>query len=891
MIGSCRGLEPVAGTKPGRVLLGQILPWLLLLACALLLVWQGWLWRLDHLLYDTQLRFWSAPPPDDVVIVGIDETSLQQLGRWPWSWDRHARLIERLTAAGAKAIAIDLILAESAASNAAAEARLAAAIRRNGRVVLPVFGEQTRLGGYLVETLPVKPLTQSAAALGHIHVEPDRDGLVRSVFLQEGLGSAYWPGFSLALLSLAQPDILRDLPGERPARPHSGSPVAWARDHRIFIPYGGPLGHFKRISYHQVLQGNFPPDTFRDKFVFLGLTAIGFGDALPTPVSGHTHSMPGVEIHAHIFEALRKGIDIRRLGLPWVLLLTSVFVVLPGVLFAYLTPRWNLVAAVGLLVSALLLSFVLLRWGHYWFPPAVALGAVVVSYPLWVWRRLEHAMGFLNGELARLHEEQASLPVHTDADIHQAVEVLTRTLPVRAWQLLDAQGRVLGGEGGLQPPPRRQLGRHWQRFGAVYWVDLSAHPKGAVIGLEWANETVANAAQQRLLDELVRAFQVTELRAPRGRYELVQRRILQVQNATQRLRALRRFITDTVAQMPDGVMVIDSFGTVVLANSTAALYLLQDAQGDLHAVPLGRLLAALELPGATKWSKLIGKALLQREPIQVEARQRDGRDLLIHIVPLTQAAEFGGFIVSLTDISPLKASERRRAELLGFLSHDLRSPLVSILALLEIGKAKQPPPQVLELMARMEQYTHNTLALSEEFLQLARAESNENISFQDVDLLMIVVNAVEQVWAQAVGKQIEIDQQLNIDEAWIRADAKLVERALVNLINNAVKYSAANTTVTVSLDQDEDGFRVCVVDQGYGIAAEEIPRLFERFHRVQRDDAPKVRGAGLGLTLVKAVADRHSGRVEVRSELGQGSRFCLYLPPRSKTVQRRTEPD
>ena len=118
-------------------------------ACAL--AYANWLYRWDSLIYDWNLKAWSREPADDIVIVAIDEQSLRELGRWPWSRRLHAQLIRKLGAAGPKGIALDIVFGEPDASDSGADAELATALAESGRVVLPALGEQDRVGGQLLE--------------------------------------------------------------------------------------------------------------------------------------------------------------------------------------------------------------------------------------------------------------------------------------------------------------------------------------------------------------------------------------------------------------------------------------------------------------------------------------------------------------------------------------------------------------------------------------------------------------------------------------------------------------------------------------------------------------------------------------------------------------------
>lgn len=379
--------------------LAWILQSILLLICAIFLVCTDWLWRWDHLVYDFNLKHWSRPPADDIVIIAIDEQSLMALGRWPWSRLYHAELLTRLTEAGVRVIGLDIAFTES--SNPTGDSALVQAVANNGRVILPVLNEQLRPQGQLVEVLPIPTLAAVAAGFGHVDVESDRDGIVRSTFLKAGLGSPYWPTLALAMLRLVDSASWQKLPGKRNHRAESASPYRWVRDYRIWIPFAGPPGHFKYASYVDVLRGHVSASLFRDRIVFLGVTAAGLGSKLPTPVSGQERLMPGVEFQANILDALRNDLVIQPLDFGWRVALTVGLVLLPTMLYPVFSPRWTLGLAAILILSVLLLNTVLLRVWQIWFPPAPALLVLALSYPLWNWRRLVNALHALHDEKER----------------------------------------------------------------------------------------------------------------------------------------------------------------------------------------------------------------------------------------------------------------------------------------------------------------------------------------------------------------------------------------------------------------------------------------------------------------------------------------------------------
>lgn len=420
-------------------------------AFAVVLFHTGWLYRWDLLIYDWNLAAWARALDDDIAIVAIDEQSLRELGRWPWSRRVHAELIRKLSTAGAKAIALDIVFAEPDAADPGADEALAAALADSGRVVLPVLNEQNRLGGQLLETLPLPALAAAAAGMGHIDVELDADGIAREVYLKAGLSSPYWSTLALALLEFADPAALGALPGQRAVetRPLL-SPEVWRRDYRILIPFAGPPGHFRHFSYSEVLRGKVAPGTFRGQFVLVGATAAGLGDALPTPVSGLARPMSGVEFNANVLDALRRGLTLQPLSTGWGLLLTGWLVLLPLALYAVCPPRWTLPLAGLALALTLALSFALLHGAHRWFPPAAAILIQGLSYPLWSWQRLRQAIRSLFEE-----EERAQVTL-------QSIGNAVITTDARGIvQYLNPVAEFLLG-GALAPPRGLPLGAIFQ---------------------------------------------------------------------------------------------------------------------------------------------------------------------------------------------------------------------------------------------------------------------------------------------------------------------------------------------------------------------------------------------------------------------------------------------
>jgi CHASE2 domain-containing sensor protein len=372
-------------------------PWwgLLLFAAAtaLLGAFNG-LGRLDAVVADRLLAWSGRPAPADVVIVGIDDASLAALGRWPWPRAVHARLLDRLAAAQPRVVGLDLMLSEPDPGDPA----LAAAMGRMGRVVLPVRMAPLQSGDAMV-SLPVPPLAAAAAGLGHLHVELDGDGVARSIFLQEGFGQVPWEHFALALLR-ASGDAM-----PLPAMPAGeGAPGWWRREQRYLIPYAGPAGHVRRVSYADVLEGRVPAASLRGAIVLVGATAPGLTDAYPTPVASQDALMPGVEITAQALAALRDGRWLHAASPAEAALLTLGVLALAVAALRHAPPRRAVAAMLGLLPLTLLAAWALLQLGVQWKPLAALLGLLLL-YPLWSWQRLQAALGYLAQEFERAREQ------------------------------------------------------------------------------------------------------------------------------------------------------------------------------------------------------------------------------------------------------------------------------------------------------------------------------------------------------------------------------------------------------------------------------------------------------------------------------------------------------
>lgn len=341
--------------------------------------------RLDNALYDLNMQYWRYTPSGDVVIVAIDQKSIDALGSWPWPRANHGRLIDKLADFSVSNIGTNILIARPDTNQPENDRVLAQAIRRHGRVVMPLYDAPDAPGGPLQVRLPIPEVASAAASLGEIVVPIDNDGLSRAAFMYGGIRKPDWPLLPLAVYQLDHPLPEARRRG-REQTPDTGgeSPYVWTRYDYVYVRYAGPAGTFPSVSYVDVLNGNVDSGRLKGKTALVGMTAFGVGDRFATPGLRPETPMSAIEYMANVLESLRRDTLITPLGFSGSFLFGMVALAFPLLIFGWPGLRRTWVVGVIGVAMTLLASLLILRLAYVWWPPVsvvliISAGSIVWS--------------------------------------------------------------------------------------------------------------------------------------------------------------------------------------------------------------------------------------------------------------------------------------------------------------------------------------------------------------------------------------------------------------------------------------------------------------------------------------------------------------------------------
>jgi two-component system phosphate regulon sensor histidine kinase PhoR len=348
----------------------------------------------------------------------------------------------------------------------------------------------------------------------------------------------------------------------------------------------------------------------------------------------------------------------------------------------------------------------------------------------------------------------------------------------------------------------------------------------------------------------------------------------------------RNELEAVLASMIEGVLAVDPEERLIGMNQAAAAMLGVDPER-------ARGQSIQEVIRNTRLQEFAAQALSASEPVEGEMIVAGDQELYLqaHGTSLRDAqGRKIGAVVVLNDVTRLRGLERMRREFVANVSHELRTPITSIKGFVEtlLDGALENQTDAKRFLSVLGRQADRLNAIIEDLLLLSSIEQSTEraeVELQEAGIADVLRSASELCEPKSKEKSIAVTVACPADLT-LRVNPALLEEALVNLIDNAVKHSDAGARVAVEAKREQGEVVISVADQGCGIEPEHLPRLFERFYRVDRGRSRKLGGTGLGLAIVKHIALAHGGRVSVDSTPGRGSIFRIHLPLRRAKEKR-----
>lgn len=343
-------------------------------------------------------------------------------------------------------------------------------------------------------------------------------------------------------------------------------------------------------------------------------------------------------------------------------------------------------------------------------------------------------------------------------------------------------------------------------------------------------------------------------------------------------------IENILSNMAEGVLAVDSSGRVILANEAVSRTL----QVDVAAILDHPVDAALSC--CSGLAALFSEVISSGDPCSAEFALNNGKTFIIaHLASLREAAVSGGndaadgsygAVGVLQDITELRQLEILRRDFVANVSHELRTPLTSIQGFLEaLTDGTIDETQTREHYLKViHQETLRLNRLIKDLLDLTAMESGKtNWELNPIDVANLVKRVLFKLGPQIERQQVRVDLEIPEDFALMLGNEDRVEQVLTNLLENAVRYSLPGGVITIKAVEEAGDITVTITDQGPGIPPEDLPHIWERFHRVEKSRSRHLGGTGLGLAIVKQIVEAHGGRVGMRNEEVGGSTFSFTL--------------
>jgi two-component system phosphate regulon sensor histidine kinase PhoR len=359
-----------------------------------------------------------------------------------------------------------------------------------------------------------------------------------------------------------------------------------------------------------------------------------------------------------------------------------------------------------------------------------------------------------------------------------------------------------------------------------------------------------------------------------------------LENRIQAVIRQRNEFQAVLSSMMEGVIALDHEERILHCNQTALgmfSQLLEHVRGrSIQEIIRNRDLHDMLRETVAKGTKTEGDIILLRPA---------GRVMNVHCTPLLDADETRiGALVVMNDVTQLRRLENMRSDFAANVSHEIKTPLTAIQGFVETlhhGNVDDPE-EASRFLGIIHRHVLRLVDIIDDLMKLSRLEQDDEgkqLNIEPGRVRNMIADAVQMCGKKAADKRIDLKIHCD-DDLSVNMDAALMEQAVVNLLDNAIKYSPENSRIDISAERDGDNIIMHFKDQGIGIAARHLSRLFERFYRVDKARSRKLGGTGLGLAIVKHIVQAHGGQVGVESVQGTGSTFTILIPAGPSTATR-----
>ncbi len=886
-------------------------------------------WRapgIDQYIRDLMIRARGPlPAPDDIAIVAIDDSSIERFGRFPWSRGLSARAIDAIAAAQPKAIAVDVLYADPTSETD--DSTLARSIQEAGNVVVAAqLVAPPTAGGPTMWLLPLPGIERAAAAVGHVNVSTESDGIARQILIQ----AADDQGRALRAMALeiirigdgiaGQPvtetsrTLLlgsRVIPVESiaPSVVIGGVPsversTQTVRAARMAIYYIGPAGSYRTFSFADVVGGRIPPAQFRGKYVLVGATAASLGDRLASPfihladARGDQHGslMPGVEVLANTLNTILRSRFYSETSDWLAFLLGALVAALTMFVLAIAQGRHEAVKQIGVLAAvtgAVVLAGYLVFIRFLVFPPlTLSLVSFASAGVLGLLRRSLVASSHLDRSIEDIKRAGESL----NAMSLGSAESIARLADAEGVAIYASQGggrmRLVAahgipilrkGSGVFALPPHAKLG---QELLAIP-IDGSRGPGAGTLVIVHAVRVPSIEIQQlcaAIAGSIAETWAENE-ESPRWWPRGLQWKARSLGRQNGRILDHAKFVDLAMRSVEDVLIIAGVDGRITFANRRAAA-VLATSEDALRGRDLLELLAEAEHASPEGGRDVLVRLVVDRAKIEREIiiRGTRPRHFTLRMAAVCSGEDgrgaVRGIVASLSDITRQYELQETKNDVMALVSHEMRTPLTAIQGMSELlAQFELDPKRAREMSIAIHDEAKRLTHMISQYLDITRLESGATVLRRSaVRIEALVERTLLMLDPLAADRSIRLTRRLDPSVPPVLADADLLSRAISNLVSNAVKYSPPNTEVIISTRTAANAVAIEVADQGYGIPESSMNRIFEKFYRVPRVQDVDVPGTGLGLALVREIAELHGGSVAVRSLVGTGSVFTLWVP-------------